>query len=354
MPAGIVAIINGMSNDLKNKPRKELTDLVTGLGQKPYSADYIFSFIHQKHVHNIDSITPLSKTFRKQLNDLGYTISSISFLESQTDPDGTVKYLFGLPDGNLIETVRLNDNGRCTVCLSTQAGCRMGCLFCATGQIQFKRNLTAAEIADQVYQIETAAGPIDNLVYMGMGEPLDNFEEVLRSLEILGDPKGRFLGMRHITISTCGLAEGIERLAQAPLQPRLAVSLHAADEHLRRRLMPVARKEPLPKLFDALRNYQKKTGKRITFEYCMMKDVNDSPEDAAKLIQLIRGLKANVNLIEMNDFPGCPYQASPQVRIKTFAAILEKAGIETVIRFKRGRSILAACGQLGAQRLKTI
>jgi len=143
-------------------------------------------------------------------------------------------------------------------------------------------------------------------------------------------------------------------LAQAPLQPRLAVSLHAADEHLRRRLMPVARKEPLPKLLDALRNYQKKTGKRITFEYCMMKDVNDSPEDAAKLIQLIRGLKANVNLIEMNDFPGCPYQASSQVRIKTFAAILEKAGIETVIRFKRGRSILAACGQLGAQRLKTI
>lgn len=342
----------GMDYDLKNKTRQELTELVGQLGQKAYCADYLFTFIHQKHIQDIDRISPLSKTFRKQLTDLGYKISSLSLLEKQIDPDGTSKYLFGLPDGGSIESVRLTDKGRVTLCLSTQAGCRMGCRFCATGRIPFERNLTAAEIADQVYQIESESGLADNLVYMGMGEPLDNFEQTARSLEILHDQKGRFLGMRHVTVSTCGLSEKIRQMSQWTIQPRLAVSLHTADDTLRKELMPIARKEPLKRLIEAIQYYQKKTKKRVTFEYCLLKDVNDSPEDALLLIRLVGKLKANVNLIEMNDFPGCPYEGSPPARIKSFAARLEKAGIETVIRFKRGRSIRAACGQLGAQRLK--
>lgn len=343
-----------MESDLKNMTREELTELAVGLGQKPYCGDYLFSFLHQKHASNLDQITPLSKAFRKQLTDLGYRISSLSLLEKQADSDGTVKYLFGLPDGGSIESVRLTDKGRVTLCLSTQAGCRMGCQFCATGRIPFERNLTAAEIVDQVYQAEADAGPADNLVYMGMGEPLDNFEQTARSLEILHDEKGRFLGMRHITVSTCGLSDPIRRMTEWPVQPRLAISLHAADETLRRELMPIARREPLKRLMEAVRYYQKKTGRRVTFEYCLIQDMNDSPEDALLLIRLLGHLKANVNLIEMNDFPGCPYQGSSPARIKAFAARLEKAGIETVIRFKRGRSILAACGQLGAQRLKRL
>jgi len=341
-----------MEYDLKNKTRAELTELVVGLGQKPYCADYLFTFIHQKHISNLDRITPLSKSFRKQLADAGYRISSLTLLEKQTDPDGTSKYLFGLPDGGSIESVRLTDKGRITLCLSTQSGCRMGCRFCATGRIPFERNLTAAEIVEQVYQIESESGSADNLVYMGMGEPLDNAEETARSLEILHDEKGRFLGMRHITVSTCGLADQIRRMTEWTVQPRLAISLHSADDLLRQELMPIARKEPLKRLMEAIRYYQKQTGRRVTFEYCMLKDTNDSHEDATLLIRLIGNLKANVNLIEMNPYPGCPYEGSPPARIKTFAARLEKAGIETVIRFKRGRSILAACGQLGAQRLK--
>ena len=171
-----------MDWDLKNRTRGELTELAVGLGQKTFCGDYLFSFIHQKHVSNLEQITPLSKSFRKQLADLGYRISSLALLEKQTDSDGTAKYLFGLPDGGSIESVRLTDKGRVTLCLSTQAGCRMGCRFCATGRIPFERNLTAAEIVDQVYQVERDAGPVDNLVYMGMGEPLEKFSNGFSSV----------------------------------------------------------------------------------------------------------------------------------------------------------------------------
>lgn len=340
-----------MEKDIKNYTRSDISSTVEGFGHKSYLADYLFTFIHQKHTTELDKISPLPKSLRQKLLDTKHYISSISVLKTQTDPDGTVKYLFGLPDGLCVETVRLSDDNRITLCLSTQVGCRMGCRFCATGQLQFQRNLTAAEIIDQVYQIESAAGPVNNLVYMGMGEPLDNFDQVIRSLEILHDTKGRHFGMRHITLSTCGLAEPILKLAELDLQPRLAVSLHAADDSLRSQLMPVCRKEPIDRLMQALRRYQQRTGRRITFEYCLMDGLNDSMENASRLILLLRGLKVNINLIELNDFPGCPYQPSPQARMKKFAARLEEAGIETVIRFKRGRSIKAACGQLGTERL---
>lgn len=341
-----------MDNDLKSKTRSELADLVTQSGLKPYLADYLFTFIHQKHAADLDSITPLPKSFRQHLSEGGYVISSLATDRIQADPDGTEKYLFALPDGQFIEAVRLADEKRITLCISTQVGCRMGCKFCATGQLQFQRNLSAGEIVDQVYQIESAHGRAHNIVYMGMGEPLDNFDAVVRSLQILHDSKGRNFGMRHITLSTCGLAEPILKLAKLDLQPRLAVSLHAADDQTRSRLMSITRKEPLDQLIEALRQYQEITGRRITFEYCMIDGMNDSPEDGSRLLLLLRGLQVNINLIELNTYPGCPYQPSPQTRMKKFAQRLTDAGIETVIRFKRGRSIKAACGQLGADRLK--
>jgi 23S rRNA (adenine2503-C2)-methyltransferase len=229
----------------------------------------------------------------------------------------------------------------------------MGCKFCATGQLKFERNLTAAEIVDQVYKSELSCGRIDNVVYMGMGEPLDNFEATMRSVDILNHKDGRNIGIRHITVSTCGLPEAIRKLAASPVQPRLAMSLHAPDDTTRGKLMRIGSLYPLDEVISALKNYQHVTGKRVTIEYCMIDSVNDRLEQATGLITLLKGLKVNVNLIELNPFPGCRFGPSSAKQIRAFADILSNAGIETIIRFKRGRSIKAACGQLGATWLTT-
>ena len=268
------------------------------------------------------------------------------------DPDGTIKFVFGLEGGARIESVRLKDGSRNTLCISTQAGCRMGCKFCATGQLEFQRNLTAAEIVDQVYQAERLCGRMDNLVYMGMGEPLDNFDNVMRSVEILNDEHGRNIGIRHITVSTCGLPEEIKQLALSPIRPRLAVSLHAPDDMIRAKIMRVGKKYQIKEILESLKKYQGATGKRVTIEYCMIDGVNDQIELAHSLTRLLRPLKVNVNLIELNPFPSCRYSASNTGQIQKFAKVLSDSGIETIIRFKRGRSIKAACGQLGATWLK--
>ena len=341
-----------MDNDLKNYNPAELQQLVESYGQKRFLAGYVFSFIHQKHITNLNDITPLPKVFRDRLAQDGYTVSALDLAEQHHDPDGTSKLVFDLNDGGRIEAVRLCDRERNTLCLSTQAGCRMGCLFCATGQLPFERNLTAAEIVDQVYQTRHDCGTIHNIVYMGMGEPLDNFDAVMRSIELLNHETGLNIGIRHITVSTCGLPEGIRKLAACDLHPRLAVSLHAADESTRHTLMRISRKYPLQAILDAMRDYQMQTSRRITIEYCLIDSVNDTDAEAISLVQLLKGLKVNVNLIEMNPFPGCMFAPSPSTRIQAFARILTQAGIETVVRYRRGRSIKAACGQLGATRLE--
>ena len=337
-----------MDKNLKSKTYTDLLELTAAYGQKPFAAKYLFSFIHQKDIENLTDITPLSKTFRQQLIDDGFTVTGLELLEKHDDPDGTVKFVFGLCDGARIESVRLQDGDRNTLCISTQAGCRMGCKFCATGQLTFQRNLAAAEIVDQVYQAEQHCGRINNVVYMGMGEPLDNFDAVMRSVEILNHEDGRNIGIRHITLSTCGLPEEIKELALSNLQPRLAVSLHAPDETIRAKIMRIGSKYPLSDVMAALKNYQNVTGKRITIEYCMIDHVNDRPEHAKALVKRLMPLKVNVNLIELNPFPGCRFEPAGSRQIQAFAKILSDAGIETVIRFKRGRSIKAACGQLGA------
>jgi 23S rRNA (adenine2503-C2)-methyltransferase len=341
-----------MDKDLKKKSYNELLEITIEHKQKSFCSQYLFAFIHQKDAVEISDITPLSKLLRTQLADGGYFISQINLSEKHDDPDGTIKFVFELNDGARIESVRLKDGDRNTLCISTQAGCRMGCKFCATGQLEFQRDLTAAEIVDQVYQAERLCGRIDNLVYMGMGEPLDNFDNVMRSIEILNDKNGRNIGIRHITVSTCGLPKEIKQLALSPIRPRLAVSLHAPDDVIRAKIMRVGKKYQIKEILESLKNYQGVTGKRVTIEYCMIDGINDQIEHARSLFRLLKPLKVNVNLIELNPFPGCRYSASSPNQIQQFAKILSNSGIETIIRFKRGRSIKAACGQLGATWLK--
>ncbi len=337
-----------MNKDLKERTLGELEEIVAGLGGKKYLAGYIFRFVHVEGAADISQITPLSKAFRVQLTEQGYYISRLNLSKKLTDKDGTAKYLFLLSDDVPVETVLLLDGRRKTLCLSTQAGCAMGCVFCATGKIGLRRNLTAAEIVDQVNAVQADAGRISNVVYMGMGEPLANYDAVVKSLGILNHPSGKNIGIRHITVSTCGLAPAIRKLAAEDIRPRLAISLNAPNDALRTQIMPINARYPLSELFKAIRFYQDKTRQRVTFEYVMIDGLNDSASHAGMLVKLLAGLMCNVNLIEHNTYPGCRFAASSAEHIKEFASVLESAGIETTIRFRMGRSIKAACGQLGA------
>ena len=340
-----------MSRDLKDKTPGELEQIVESLGGKKYLAGYIFHFIHTKDAEEISEITPLSKSFREQLAGQGYFISRLSVRTRLTDKDGTAKYAFALGDGGRIETVLLLDGTRRTLCVSTQVGCAMDCAFCATGKLRFQRNLTAGEIVDQVNTVQKDAGRISNVVYMGMGEPLANYTAVVKSLWILNHPKGKNIGVRHITVSTCGLAPEIRKLASEDVHPRLAVSLNAPTDDLRTKLMPINAKYPIAELLKAVRFYQGRTRQRVTFEYVLIKGLNDSTGHAKMFVKLLAGLVCNVNLIEHNPYPTCKYAASSSIRIREFAAVLDEAGIETIVRFRMGRNIKAACGQLGADWL---
>ncbi len=355
-----------MNKDLKDKTLEELERVVVGLGQKKYLAGYLFKYIHAQSGRDLPAISTLSKAFRTQLIEQGYFISQLKVVDHLTDRDGSAKYLFELADGERIESVLLPEEGRMTLCVSTQVGCPMGCAFCATGSIQFRRNLTAGEIVDQVYVAqaslaarrssldthgatgEDADGRITNIVYMGMGEPLQNYDAVLRSIRILNHSAGKNIGIRHITLSTSGIASAIRQLAREEIRPRLAISLSAPSDALRDRLMPINRKYPLSELLDAVRAYQAETNQRVTFEYVMIEKVNDTVNHAKLLVKLLRGLMYNVNLIEHNPFSGCEFTGSSRERIQRFADTLKEAGVETTIRFRMGRKIKAACGQLQA------
>ena len=340
-----------MSKDLKDKTLRELEQITESLGGKKYLAGYIFNFIHTKNAEEISQITPLSKTFREQLAGQGYFISRLSVLKKLVDKDKTTKYVFSLSDDSRIETVLLLDGKRRTLCVSTQVGCAMACGFCATGKLKLQRNLTAAEIVDQINTVQKDAGRISNVVYMGMGEPLANYDAVVKSLKILNHPKGKNIGVRHITISTCGLSPAIRKLASEDVRPRLAISLNAPTDAQRTKLMPINAKYPIDELLKAVRFYQDRTRQRVTFEYVLIKGLNDSAGRATMLVKLLKELMCNVNLIEHNPFPGCKYAGAGSARIREFAAVLDNAGIETTTRFRMGRNIKAACGQLGADWL---
>ena len=240
-----------MSKDLKEKTLGELEQIVVGMGQKKYLAEYIFRFIHAKDADDISQITPLSKIFREQLIEQGYFISRLDMLDKLTDRDGTAKYVFAPEDGSRIETVLLLDDVRKTLCVSTQVGCAMDCLFCATAKIEFRRNLSAGEIVDQVNVVRKDTGRISNVVFMGMGEPLANYDAVIKAVRILNHPAGKNIGIRHLTISTCGVVPGIKKLAGEDTHPRLAISLNAPTDDLRSSLMPINNKYGIAKIFDA-------------------------------------------------------------------------------------------------------
>ncbi|MBN2137242.1 MAG: 23S rRNA (adenine(2503)-C(2))-methyltransferase RlmN [Sedimentisphaerales bacterium] len=338
-----------MSKDLKDKTEGELEEMVIASGRKKYLAGSIFRFIHSKGVEDVSLLTSLDKSFRAELAAGGYFISRLGVSRRLADPDGTVKFTFTLDDGGVIESVVLVDGKRRTLCISTQVGCGMNCVFCATGRLKLQRNLTAAEIAGQVYAVENAGERITNVVYMGMGEPLANYDAVLKSVRILNAAAGRNVGIRHLTVSTCGIAPAIKKLAGEDIHPRLAISLNAPSDELRSELMPINRKYPLKVLLDAVEHYQYRAKERVTFEYVLINGLNDSAEQAGKLVKLVRRFRCNVNLIEFNPHDGCRFKGSGAEQIDRFAEVVRGAGIETTVRLKMGSSIFAACGQLGAK-----
>lgn len=340
--------------DIKGLSFAELKNLIAMHGFPSYRANQIYEWLYRKQAGTWNEMTNLPLEMRQALEAGGIHFQSIRRLSQAVADDGTIKYLFGLNDGHTIESVYLPEPDRKTVCLSPQAGCGMGCLFCATGQMGLNRNLTVGEIVDQPLQISKLNQVrIDNLVIMGQGEPFANYEAVLKAIRLFNDERAFGIGARHITLSTCGLTSGIMKLAEESLQVNLAVSLHAADNELRDHLMPINKRYPLSDLIAACRHYLAATGRRITFEYVMIAGINDRTDDLTKLGQLLKGLLCHVNLIPFNRVPQIPFQASKPERIREFAAVLkDKWHIETTVRKERGASLAAACGQLQGKWLE--
>lgn len=323
-----------------------LTGFVTGLGQPAFRAKQLFSWLHEKRVQEFSAMTNLPKGLLQQLEQQ-CTIEVLRPLRKQCAKDGTVKYLFGLADGNSIETVLMRYSYGNSVCVSTQVGCRMGCRFCASTQGGRVRNLTAGEIAGEIYAVMANTGErVSHIVLMGIGEPLDNFDNVMDFLSIISCPQGVNIGMRNISLSTCGLVPMMEKLAQKKLGLTLSVSLHAPTNGMRSSMMPVNDAYPLEELIPACRAYQKATGRRISFEYSIARGVNDSEQTARKLAKLIEGMGAHVNLIPINPVDGSPYSAADAANVRRFQNTLLSLGVNATVRRRLGTEISAACGQL--------
>jgi len=329
---------------------EQLQDWVIGQGEQPYRAQQLFQWIYHSLASDFADMTNLPTHFRRRLADVAQ-VQALQPLETVTSANGlTSKILFRLRDGETIESVLMFYEGRHTACISSQVGCAIGCPFCATGQSGFERNLSAGEIVGQVLyfagQLRGQDTPITNVVLMGMGEPLANYDAVLRATRILHDPRGFGLGARRFTISTVGLVPGIKRLAREKLAVGLAVSLHAADDALRDRLVPVNRRYPISGLMEACREYVRHTGRRISFEYVLIDGVNDDAEQARKLGRLLHGLLCHVNLIPLNPTADSEYQPSRRERIQAFRRTLNRMGIANTVRLARGIDVQAGCGQL--------
>lgn len=324
----------------------QLTSLMAQLGQPAFRAKQIFRWLHQKRVSSFSQMTDQPKTLLARLEE-EFAIVQLQAARRQQSKDGTVKFLFTLPDGNCIETVVMRYTYGNTVCVSTQVGCRMGCRFCASTQAGLVRSLTAGEIAAELYTAEADIGErISHIVLMGIGEPLDNFDNVMDFLTIISCPEGANIGMRNISLSTCGLVPMIDRLAERKLQLTLSISLHAPNDAMRSRMMPVNNAYPVAQLIAACRRYQNTTGRRISFEYSMVKGVNDSEATARELAHLIRGMGAHVNLIPINPVDGSPYSATDAANVRRFQQLLTQLGVNATVRRRLGSDISAACGQL--------
>ena len=335
-----------MAEDIKSMTEEELKQALAQLGEPAYRAAQVYQWLH-RGVKTFDEMTNISKKTRELLVKNYYISSAAIEKKLISDYDDTRKYLFSFADGETVESVLMHYHHGYTSCISTQVGCKMGCTFCATGQGGFARNLAPSEMLAQLQTEEEDAGiRISNIVLMGMGEPLDNYENVVRFLELVSSEHGMNIGMRHISLSTCGLVPRIYDLAELGLQLTLSVSLHAPNDQIRSRTMPINRKYHIDELLKACRYYISKTGRRISFEYAMIDGVNDSDANAAELASRLRGMLCHVNLIPVNTVGGTGYKKSRQNRIRSFIAVLEKAGITATVRRTLGSDINASCGQL--------
>ncbi|HYM92220.1 MAG TPA: 23S rRNA (adenine(2503)-C(2))-methyltransferase RlmN [bacterium] len=334
--------------ELRGLLRADLEALAARLGEPRYRGRQVARWLYVRGAESVEAMTDLPQAFRDRLAE-GARIGRLTVRQTQDAPDGSAtKYLVALEDGQMIECVRMRfDDGRRSACISTQAGCAMGCAFCATGLGGFARNLSAAEILGQFLLIRAhGRRRLTNVVFMGMGEPLANYDATVRAVRILAAPYGMGIGMRHITVSTVGLVPQIRRLAKERLQMTLAVSLHAPTDALRDRLVPVNRRYPLADLMAACREYVEATGRRLTFEYVLIDGVNDGPQEARALVRLLGGVRCHVNLIPLNPVAGIPFVRPPIPRVRAFAAALRTAGMAVTVRIERGGEIQAACGQL--------
>ena len=333
--------------DIKSQDLPELKKTVEGLSEKPFRAKQIYEWLHKKQADSFQKMTNLSVSLREKL-ERNCQIVSLKVLEVQTSKlDGTQKYLFALPDGNVVESVLMKYHHGNSVCISSQVGCKMGCRFCASTIGGWTRNLLPSEMLDQVYKIQKLSKErVSNVVVMGTGEPLDNYDNLLRFIRMLSDEKGLHISQRNITVSTCGIVPRMYDLAQEDLQITLAISLHASNQQKREQLMPIATKYSLEELMKACRNYFEKTGRRLTFEYSLVGGENDSQEDAEELAHLIKGLNCHINLIPVNPIKERSFVQSDKKVIANFQNKLEKYQINVTIRREMGRDIDGACGQL--------
>ena len=332
--------------DIKSMTKDELKNLMTELGEKPFRAKQIYSWLHEHLVTSYDEMGNIPGKLKEKLKD--YPIAALEMVDEQISAiDGTRKYLFRLSDGNVIESVLMRYKHGNSVCISSQVGCKMGCRFCASTIGGWTRNLLPSEMLDQIYRIQSITGErVSNVVVMGTGEPMDNYDNIVRFVHLLSDEDGLNISQRNITVSTCGIVPKIYELAKEKLQITLALSLHAPNDEKRQELMPIAQRYSMDEVLDACRNYFQETGRRITFEYSLVAGVNDSDEDARELSSKIHDINCHVNLIPVNPIKERSYRRSTRQAVENFKIKLEKCGINVTIRREMGSDIDGACGQL--------
>lgn len=338
--------------NIKDYNLDELKEELKNIGEKPFRAEQIFKWIYESRVSNFDEMTNLSLELREKLKE-NYEIKQFNILKKQIASDGTKKYLFDVLDRNAIETVLMEYHHGYSICVSSQIGCKMGCKFCASTGIPFIRNLTSGEIVEQIMAVERDENiRISNIVFMGIGEPLDNYDNVVGAIRIINNPKGLNIGARHISISTSGLVPKIYKLAEENIQCTLSISLHATTNEQRSQMMPVNNAYNLEELLQACKDYIEKTHRRISFEYALAKENNDNLEDAKRLVKLLKGMICHVNLIPINKIENGSYMKSSNENIMKFRDYLNEHGIVATIRRELGSDIDAACGQLRRKNLK--
>jgi len=337
-----------IKTDLRNLNLSELEDFVLKLGLQKYRGRQLFHWVYGKCADSFDVMTDLSKEIRELLSQKAY-ISKLIEIRKQVSSNGREKFLFELEDGHRIESVLIPEEDRLTLCISTQVGCGMGCTFCLTGKGGLARNLKSSEIINQVLMVQKGLPEgkhLTNIVIMGMGEPLSNYNNVAKAIEILNNPLGPALGARRITLSTAGLVPGIEKLGESNLNINLAISLNASTDEQRNLVMPINKKYPLKKLIEACREFPLRKGRMLSFEYVLLDGINNSPEDAGRVAKLLKGIRCKINLIPFNEFPGAPYKRPSGESVLRFQEILTEHNYSVFIRKSRGADILAACGQL--------